>query len=134
MSDWTKFVKAYAAEYNLSYAAAMQQARGPYKDWKETKQQIAASKAEKPDKRKKREPKKQIISSDSDSDSEVEYVKPKKKRQPPKKAPPKKTPAKKKVRYISSSEDSLSTSGDDDSDVEYIPVMAKNRRKVYYYE
>ena len=76
MSDWTKFVKSYAAEYNLSYAASMQQAKKPYQQWKIDRGVILSQQSKQV---KPRKEKKQVISSDESSEEEV--VKHKKKRQ-----------------------------------------------------
>ena len=123
---WTKFVKSYAQEYNLTYQQAMLAAREPYQHYKQECQQQAV-KVRQPSKLKhqidvddkpakkpkpKAKPKKKQVDSDSSGDDVI--VRPRKKS--------------KQVVYLEESSDESSS----EDDYVIVPKRTKKKKIIRY--
>jgi hypothetical protein len=135
-NTWNKFVKAYAEEYKITYAAALKEARTPYQQWKqENEGKLQQEKPvrvprKKPVTAKKPSKKSNIISSDSESEEEAP-------RPVKKKRSVKKRDAPRRKRYVMSSSEDSDLSMDSDSD-EYVYVKKPRKKTLskskYYFE
>lgn len=150
MSQWNKFVKAYAEEYKLTYGQALVSAREPYKQWKAQQEQQSKVVKQKQPKMSKQEVKqkekaikkgfedgsyyipkmkysKYDMSSSSES-SEGEYE-PMPKKKIVKKKVTKQKSKKATKQYISSGEESMTPSESSESEGEYVYVKKPIKRK-----